>query len=89
MKLLVIILCLLSERFLVHASSTQRFVWFRRYMTVVENKMRYQQFDNSWLYLAAIVLPATVIAWVIYLLVQPIFFGILGFIFSLFVFIIV
>lgn len=32
MKLIVIVLCLLSERYLVHAISFTRFDWFGRYV---------------------------------------------------------
>jgi len=62
MKLLVIVLCLLAERFVVHAASHKRFHWFSMYISYVEQRFLKVAFLSSpWLILAFILLPFVVI----------------------------
>ena len=55
MKLFVIVLCLLSERFLVHISSHHRFHWFILYSQGVLSKCSASL--PTWVKLSAVVLP--------------------------------
>lgn len=87
MKLLVIVLCLLSERFLIHGISYQRFVWFGTYASTILDKINsYKQLENPWVRLAAIVLPLLFIVSLIYLLFHAVLFGFIGLILSLLIF---
>lgn len=57
MKLLVVVLCLLSERFLIHTASSQRFYWFGEYYLLIKNKIDNTRFfTNPWMILAATIL---------------------------------
>lgn len=79
MKLLVILLCLCSERFLVHTFSYQRFFWFGDYyqhIKAIADKNSF--FTNPWALLALIVLPLILAAAVIYCLLYGVFFGLMG-----------
>lgn len=87
MKLLVIVLCLLSERFLIHAISLQRFSWFNEYAQSISNKAQASPyFTNPWALLAAYVLPILITVSFFYMLFHSIFFGLSGFILSLGIF---
>lgn len=87
MKLLVIVLCLLSERFLIHTISHQRFSWFADYCLAIKKIIEKNDFfTNPWIYLAAIVIPIIFVVSLAYLLFSSIFFGFLGVIFSIIIF---
>ena len=87
MKLLVIILCLLSERYLIHAVSYQRFCWFTNYYQFIQKTAdKNSIFANPWVLLAFIVLPILVITAVIYCLLHGIFFGFMGLLLSIVLF---
>lgn len=87
MRLLVIVLCLLSERFLIHGISYQRFMWFDKYASTILNKIANNKYvESSWIRLAAIVLPILFIVSFVYLLLHNILFGFLGLILSLLIF---
>jgi AmpE protein len=84
MKLLVIVLCLLSERFLIHSISYHRFVWFERYYLFIKNLIdKNNILNNTALMLALIVLPITIITSLVYLAVDSILFGLLGLLFNI------
>lgn len=83
MQFLVIILCLLSERFLVHISSHHRFNWFMAYSDAVSARvLRF----SPWVVLASIVLPLILIAGTVLYLFENMLFGLVGFGLSLVVF---
>ncbi len=87
MKLLVIVLCLLSERFLIHTVSHQRFYWFADYYLSIKKLIEKNDFfSNPWVYLAAVVIPIILVVSLIYFLFSGIFFGFLGVIFSVLIF---
>lgn len=87
MKLLVILLCLLSERFLIHTMSYQRFYWFADYYQKIKNFAdKHSTFANPWVLLALIVLPIVLLVLIIYLLLHHIIFGLMGFLLSLIIF---
>lgn len=87
MKLLVVVLCLLSERYLIHTSSYQRFYWFGDYFIFIKNIIdKKNLFTNPWLILTAVVLPVILIISIVYILLNSIFFGFLSIILSTAVF---
>jgi AmpE protein len=87
MKLLVIILCLLSERFLIHSLSYQRFYWFPDYCQKIKSRVgAHGFFTNPWLLLTLIVMPILLLVLVVYLLLYPIFFGFIGFLLNILIF---
>lgn len=87
MKLLVILLCLLSERFLIHSVSYQRFYWFPDYCLKIKSIANKHSFlTNPWVLLALIVVPVLLLVSIIYLLLHPIVFGLMGFLLSVVIF---
>lgn len=87
MKLLVILLCLLSERFLVHAISYQRFYWFDDYYQAIKKIAdKNSFFANPWALLALIVLPLILATTLIYLLFHGVVYGFMGLLLSLVLF---
>lgn len=76
MELLVIVLCLLSERFLVHKISHNRFHWFMTYSNVISLKLK-NVFPRvtPWIVLICMVLPVLLVAAVFLCLVDNILFG--------------
>ena len=75
MKFIVIVLCLLSERFLVHASSHARFQWFDHYSKAIEKRMPAAFVSNSWLVLLFIVLPLVIATSLAFYVVGNLLFG--------------
>lgn len=87
MKLLVILLCLFSERFLIHAVSYRRFFWFGNYYQRIKNVAENNSyFVNPWALLALIVVPLVLVTAIIYGLLHGIFYGFMGFLLSLAIF---
>ena len=87
MKLLVIVLCLLSERFLIHSISSRRFFWFGDYYVALNNIIeKHNYFKNKWIILALIILPIVVPVAVLFFLLQNVLFGFLGLIISIIIF---
>lgn len=83
MKLLVIVLCLLSERFLIHSISYQRFNWFDNYAASVKTRIASNDhFANPWLQLLALIVPILIPVAIIYVLLHNIFFGFTGLLLS-------
>ncbi|CEG56938.1 regulatory signaling modulator protein AmpE [Legionella fallonii] len=87
MKLLVIVLCLLSERFLIHAASYQRFYWFGDYYLSIKKILdKSDFFRNPWMNFAGIIIPILLVVSLIYFLFSSMFFGFVGFVFSIVIF---
>ncbi|ASQ45690.1 regulatory signaling modulator protein AmpE [Legionella clemsonensis] len=88
MKLFIIILCLLSERYLVHTVSHHRFYWFSSYFNAISEKLRAT--DNSLLsqslILLAVVLPPILLLWIVFYIFGPIAFGLIGLLLNLVIF---
>lgn len=84
MKLLVIVLCLLSERFLIHKVSLYRFSWFSDYTKKVKNIFN-KKTDPLVLFIAIAAIPVGAFA-LIYLLLHSLLFGLVGFLANLFIF---
>lgn len=84
MKLLVILLCLFSERFLIHTISYQRFSWFDDYYQAMKKTAdKNSFFANPWTFLALIVLPLILITALVYFVLHGIFYGFMGLLLSL------
>lgn len=84
MKLLVIVLCLLSERFFIHSISYQRFSWFNDYALRIKKQVDNKAaFANPWMLFAAIILPIIILTAFIYLLLHRQLYGFLGMLINL------
>lgn len=84
MKLLVILLCLFSERFLMHSLSYHRFSWFDQYCLSVKNALATRNLLTSpALLLAFIAIPIPLLAFIIYMLFQNLLFGLIGLLFNI------
>ncbi len=79
MKLLVIVLCLLSERFLVHVEAHNRFRWFSAYINATEKQLsKIRALSSQWIILLFVVLPFVVIGSVILYFFSDSIFGFVG-----------
>lgn len=87
MKLLVILLCLLSERFLIHSISYNRFVWFESYYQYIKSFIDKNNIPrNTAFLLFLIIVPIIIGVSLAYLLLSSILFGFLGLVFNLAIF---
>lgn len=87
MKLVVIILCLLSERYLMHALSYQRFSWFGRYLGLLDKHVpKSGVLANSWMQLAMIVLPLVLLTALVLYLFDHLLFGFVGLLLNILIF---
>lgn len=86
MELLVVVLCLLSERFLVHKRSHKRFHWFMTYGNGVLSTL-YSKFPRvSSISIFLIILPLLLLAGLIIYLFEHVLFGMVGLLLNVFVF---
>lgn len=84
MKLLVIVLCLLSERYLMHSISFYRFSWFDTYcQRLIQWVQNSPYFTNPWVLFALIVIPPVLITAIVYLLLHNLLFGVVGLLLSI------
>lgn len=83
MDLLVIVLCLLSERFLVHKVAHHRFHWFMSYGNRV---LAILPVWAPWLLLALIILPLLLFAGAVLHIVSHLFFDMVGLLFNVAIF---
>lgn len=87
MKLLVVVLCLLSERFLMHAISYRRFIWFPAYCNKIQQVLANSSvIKNPWFLLAILIAPVAVIIAIVYGLLHGIVFGFVGLVLSVLIF---
>ncbi|MBA2656187.1 MAG: hypothetical protein H0U70_04290 [Tatlockia sp.] len=87
MKLLVILLCILSERYLVHAISYLRFNWFPTYCNKIFQTLQ----QSAWLLnpvilMAIFVLPIVLIVALVLAMADHLLFGLIGFLLNLVIF---
>lgn len=81
MKLFVIVLCLLSERFLIHALSHARFEWFSFYLgKISQNKLVLKMKPSPWVMLGLVLLPLALALAILFFVLHHILFGFFGFI---------
>ena len=79
MKLLVIVLCLFSERFFVHVSSHRRFHWFTAYGKAIEQRFaRVTILSFPWMMLVVILLPVLLVCGLAYYIFSDWLFGFVG-----------
>lgn len=79
MKFIVIVLCLLSERYLVHALSLNRFSWFKDYSDRLLKQTDNTSFlSSAWLKLLTLVLPIVLLTWLVLCLLGNVLFGFIG-----------
>jgi AmpE protein len=87
MKLLVIVLCLLSERFLIHSQSYQRFFWFNEYSSFIKKNIEQKKiFTNPWIILVLLIGPISIISLLLYIMLYSALFGIIGLIINIMIF---
>lgn len=84
MELLVIVFCLLSERFLVHKSSHNRFHWFMSYGNGIIAHVPARL--SSWVILVLIMLPLLLLFGVVLYFVDDALFGIIGLLMNIVIF---
>lgn len=87
MKLLIIVLSLLSERYLTHAISHRRFDWFRGYFKAIHSFFpKKGGLANPWLILVSVILPLLIVTGIILWLFQSVLFGFISFLINLVIF---
>ncbi|WP_131783433.1 hypothetical protein [Legionella gresilensis] len=87
MKLLIMMLTLLSERYLIHAVSETRFKWFPNYIKNLTNKFSQSGLlKNSYVALIFVILPLLLIVWIVFALLGHLIFGLFGFLISFIIF---
>ena len=82
MKLLVIVLCLLSERYFLQVRSHQRFRWFSLYSQVIEKQLINLTFVSSWMKLVFFILPFIIVAFFILNQVSDLLYGLIWLLFN-------
>lgn len=81
MKLLIIVLCLLSERFLIHGFSSSRFNWYAKYFRSVQDlNKRFPLLNQPWFLLAVSMVFPLLLSLIVLTVFSALFFGFLGFI---------
>lgn len=87
MKLLVIVLCLLSERFLLHGGSQHRFRLFKAYGNYISPRLPKTSFiASSWFLLFLILFPWIIGIGLAFYCFENLLFGFAGFLFNLIIF---
>lgn len=87
MKLLVIVLCLLSERYLVHAVSASRFYWFSNYCHAISTKLlQTGRTINSYLMLAIVIAPLLLSVGLMLLLTDTMLAGLISLLLNIAIF---
>lgn len=87
MKLLVIVLCLFSERFLVHLSSLNRYQWFQWYMKTLETRCSSIPILSSpWVLFFCLLVPILLALALVLALVDDLLYGVLGFFINIAIF---
>src|SRR3990167_11324954 len=80
MELFIIVSCLLSERYLIHQISYQRFSWFNAYYQTVCAYLQQSKFgSNSLVIMIGVILPILLIVGSVLYILQVIVFGVLAF----------
>ena len=87
MKLLIIVLCLLSERYLVHAFSLHRTGVFLAYSRLLLPRIsHFSYMNNPWILLACLIAPPILICAVLLCVFNGILYGIIGFVLNFAIF---
>lgn len=87
MKLLIIVLSLLSERYLIHSVSFIRFQWFEHYRSLVLKQLPKNEFvQNPYVLLFLIIVPILLPVALVNYLFSSLFFGFFGLLIELIIF---
>lgn len=87
MKLFVIVLCLLSERFLIHRIAQTRFYWFSPYFNALYERLpKTRFFNNDFVMVLWFVLPLVLLCWLILFIFSNWLFGLVGLVLHLIIF---
>lgn len=87
MKLLVIVICLLSERFLSHAIAHNRFHWFANYGNNIEQWMlKTKALSSPWAMLATVMIPLLLVVFLVLHFLDGVFFGFVGLVLNVVIF---
>lgn len=87
MKLFVMVLSLLSERYLVHSISFTRFNWFSDYYNSIKAKLPPKAlFFNPWILMAIIILPLILSTALVFFLIGHKLYGLPGFLLNFIIF---
>lgn len=86
MKLFIIVLCLLSERYLTHHAALYRFNWFPYYTQSLLSRFPQHSITHAWLLLLVVVLPILLITGIVLWLLQFILYGFFAFLLHLIIF---
>jgi AmpE protein len=87
MKLIIIVLSLLSERYLIHSISFQRFSWFPEYVRWIKHfQEKCSAPHNGFLNVGFVMLPILLVVMVVYGLLHHQLFGLVGLVLNLFIF---
>ncbi len=87
MQLLVIVLCLFSERFLAHESTHDRFRWFKVYAEkVISFVNRLCSHISPWIILALIIFPLLILACIVLCFFDEFLFGFFALILNIAIF---
>lgn len=87
MKLLVIVLSLLSERYLVHSLSHRRFSWYAHYSERMASFLpRQGLWINAYFHLAIVILPILLASWIVLAFSCHLLFGFITFLLNLLIF---
>lgn len=87
MKLFVIVLCLLSERFLLHALSFHRFSWFKGYCHfIARNVKSHSGLSSPSLLLLLLIIPLALVPALLLFILGGLLYGFLGLILNIVIF---
>lgn len=87
MTLLIIVICLLSERFLLHVSTGTRFSWFANYVEEVQKRLStIPLFSRDWLMLLAVILPIIILVALILAITTNILWGLVSLLLQIVIF---
>ena len=87
MKLLVILLCIMSERYLVHAASQYRCHWFRAYFEIISRPLLQIEFlRNPFVILTFVILPVLLLVWGALTLLGSVLYGFVALLINLLIF---
>lgn len=76
MKLLIILLCILSERYLIHRVAHKRFHWFDDYVIKIQTALaKFDSVQNTCLQLIILIAPIVILAWLLLYFLGSVLFG--------------
>lgn len=86
MKLFVIVLCLLSERYFIHRVSHNRFYWFASYFQTIRQHLSQTGSLQAGFILVAIVFPIVLLTWLLLFIFGHLAYGLVGLLLNIAIF---